>query len=169
MVERPRLCFGPWREIVCNGLASPVRVIRDLNADLAIGQVRPSAAATQPWWRFWSPLHGLEVCETDDLALLLTLRPSRLSKGLWILRDCDDNEVGKLRGDELLDPWSQPFARRFALGGDAWQMRELDGRAYATWSMSPEGDILAFHDQELTNPFVRMLVLGSFLLMRKPS
>lgn len=108
----------------------------------------------------------MEVCETEDLALLMSISPSRLTAGVVIVRDCDESEIGKLRGDELLDPWSQPFARRTLIQENTWQMRELDGRVYGDCSIHDDGDLIAFREFELTNPFVRMLVVASFLQIR---
>ncbi len=166
MLDRSRLALGPWQTDPGEALAVGVRPVRDDATGEPLGVVR-FALEKKSWWRFWSSPAGLEISETDDRALMMTVRPSRVAKGVWLVRDCDGNDVGKLRGSEVLDPWSRPFAARTLDAAGAWTLRELDGRAYANCTPTPSGDdIVTFLDVELTNPFLRMLVLGSFLLLR---
>jgi hypothetical protein len=166
MLTRRRLMVGPWQPDVAEG-ARRVRPVRDSATGAALGVVRWAPVERKRWWHFWSSATALEICETDDRALVMSVRPSRISKGAWVVLDCDGNEVGKLRGDDVLDPWGNAFARRACDSSGTWTLRELDGRGYATCSMAPGGDdAIDFLEPALTNPFLRMLVIGSFLLLR---
>jgi hypothetical protein len=161
MLTRPSLCVGPWQT---DG-KRPVRLVRDPATNAALGLVR--MVRPQQWWRFWSAAAALEVCETDDHSLVMSVRPSRISKGIWLVFDCDGNEIGKLRDNEILDPWTNAFARRERDAAGTWALHELAGRGYATCATdSACEDCIAFLEPVLTNPFLRMLVIGSFLLLR---
>lgn len=158
MLQRPRLLLSPWRDAG----DERVRVIRDGQTLQPLGGVR--------WQRrryFWQPRGVLAVYETDDAALLMTLRPSRVTRGVWCVDDCDGNALGRLRHGDLLDPWGEPFARRHALGEASWVVRELDGMEYATCTGRGDADDeIAFPSESVTNPFLRMIVFGSLLLLR---
>jgi hypothetical protein len=163
MLTRPRLVIGPWQSLADEKRA---RLVSDASTGVALGLVR-APSAPQKWWRVWSTPVALEICETDDRALVMSVRPSLFSKGVWLVRDCDDNEVGRLRDNDVLDPWGNPFARRVCDGSGRWALRELDGRGYATCAPAANGaDAIDFLEPALTNPFLRMLVIGSFLLLR---
>jgi hypothetical protein len=167
MLTRPTLRVGPWQYDATDQRTPNVRFVRDPSTGAILGLVRAARNERRRWWPLWSTPLALEVCETDDRALVMSLRPSRYSKGTWLVLDCDGNEVGKIRGDEILDPWRHPFARRVCDSQGAWSLRELDGRGYATCSPAPDGeDAIEFLEPLLTNPFLRMLVIGSFLLLR---
>jgi hypothetical protein len=169
MLTRPTLRIGPWQRDATDPRASNVRLVRDPATGAELGLVRSTRALRRPWWPWLSTANALEICETDDRALVMSMRPSPFSKGTWLVLDCDSNEVGKLRDDELLDPWRHPFARRACDSQGMWSLRELDGRGYATCSPAPDGeDVIEFLEPLLTNPFLRMLVIGSFLLLRPP-
>jgi hypothetical protein len=163
MLTRARLMVGSWQTDATG--EGRVRYIRDPGG-AALGMVRACAEDRRPWWRFWSAPSGLEVFETDDHALVMSLRPSRIAKSTWLVLDCDGNEVGRLRGEEILDPWNTPFARRAVDDAGTWALRESDGRDYATCATGGDSDEIVFLEPALTNPFLRMLVIGSFLLLR---
>ena len=166
MLDRALLILGAWQPDPADG-AVRIRPIRDEATGETLGLVRRAKIGKKTWWRFWSLPTPLEVCETDDRALMMSIRPSRVANGVWLVRDCDGNDIGRLRGQDLLDPWGQPFARRDLDADGAWSLREFDGRAYATCAPTSSGDdALVFVDAELTNPFLRMLVVASFLLLR---
>lgn len=159
MVEHPRLWIGPWLP------ADAARSIRDPDADQTLGQFRSLPPPARRWWQVWSsPAAGFEVCETDDCALLMSISPRRFRTNLLAVRDCDGNLLGQLQGDEILDLWGMPFARRSSTGERRSEVRELDGRLYASAEPAGDGTLVQFSDADVTNPFVRLLALASILI-----
>jgi hypothetical protein len=166
MIEHSCLSIGPWSS---EGDAPPVRTVRAADTLEMLGIVRASRGQSRLWRRLWSSTEGLELCETADLALVMSIHPSRISRGVWIVRECDQNEVGRLRGDDLLDPWNQPFAFRQVDADGHWRLQEVGGRLYASGTaLIAADDTIAFADPQISNPFLRMLVFASFLLLRPP-
>jgi hypothetical protein len=127
-----------------------------------LGVIRYASPWPPTWWR----RPTLEVLETSDDALLLTVRRGWLRRN-WALRDADGQYVGTLLADALVDPFGLVFARRSSESTGEWRLQETTGREYARMSRDGDGsETLRFSDEKLTNPFLRMLVLGSFLLLQ---
>ncbi|HEX3315007.1 MAG TPA: hypothetical protein VHR72_08960 [Gemmataceae bacterium] len=156
MLERSELRIAPWTPA-----AEPYRWQRAIHADdpaRRLGVVRTH----ERWIPF---LRKIEIFETDDDALLLSLTRAWFGPA-WQVRDSEGQHVGTLLPDALLDPAGFPFATRIPEPPDRWRLREPTGREYATLARSPGGvEILRFTDERLTNPFLRMMVLGGFLLL----
>ena len=156
MLERTELRIAPWTPA-----AEPnrwQRTIHDGDPARPLGRIR----SRERWIRF---LRKIEVFETDDDALVLSLAPAWFGPA-WHVRDSEGHYVGTLLPDALLDPAGFRFAERIAEPPDRWRLREPAGREYATLGRAPDGvEILRFTDERLTNPFLRMMVLGSFLLL----
>ena len=96
----------------------------------------------------------------------MSLHRSWLFRGSWSVHDAEGSLVGNLHEDALLDPWRRRFAVRRPCPPAGWTLAEISGCAYARLEAEANGrERLAFTDARLTNPFLRMLVLGSFLLL----
>jgi hypothetical protein len=155
MLERTDLHIGPWMPAAEPGRWQ--RMVHDGAGTSPLGAVRTSD-------RFWGWQRCIEVFETEDDALVLSLASAWFGPA-WHVRDSEGNHVGSLLPDALLDPAGRRFAERVADGPERWRLREPTGREYATLERAAEGLTLRFTDVRLTNPFLRMMVLGSFLLL----
>jgi hypothetical protein len=168
MLERPEVRIGPWRAALASQVdrahRSWSRSIRVPEDDTDLGAVR-FAGDWPPRRRWWPRRPALEVVETLDQALLLTLRRSWLFPTTWSLYDAEGSFVGNLLADALLDPHGRRFAVRRHQAPSTWVLLENTGREYARLESHEDGERLLFTDSRLTNPFLRMLVLGSFLLL----
>src|SRR5438046_2760058 len=97
MLTRTKLQIGPWQFDPVDEGAARIRPVRDPVTGAVLGMVRFLRAERRPWWSFWRSAAALEICETEDRAVVMSMRSSRIKKGTWLVLDCDGNEVGKLR------------------------------------------------------------------------
>ena len=156
MLERTQLRLAPWAPAAEPGRWQ--RAIHDVDGSRSLGVVRTRDRSLRA-------LRKLEVFETDDEALVLSLTPAWFGSA-WHVRDSEEHHVGTLLPDALLDPAGYAFAQRTHESPDRWRLREPTGREYANLAQSADGAVtLHFVDDRLTNPFLRMMVLGSFLLL----
>jgi hypothetical protein len=168
MLERPELRIGSWQRTPPRDIGVPPRpwsrALRALDDESALGGVR-FAAEWPPRRRWWPARPALEIVEAPDQALLFTLRRSWLFPSTWSLYDAEGSFVGQLVADALLDPHGQRFAVHRFEPPATWVLAETTGREYARLESEGVEERLLFTDARLTNPFLRMLVLGSFLLL----
>jgi hypothetical protein len=154
MLERSELRIFPWLPKAAG------RWQRSIQGDdsKTLGVVRTRNRALHA-------LRRIEVFETDDDALVLSLAPDWFGPA-WHVRDSEGHNVGTLLPDALLDPAGFRFAERVFEPPNRWWLREPAGREYATLDQAADGALtLRITDARLTNPFLRMMVLGSFLLL----
>jgi hypothetical protein len=168
MLERPELRIGPWQRTLAGDASAAPRPWRrpllPIDEETSLGAVR-FAAEWPPRRRLWRPRPALEVVETPDHALLFTLRRSWLFPSTWSLYDAEGSFVGQMLAEALLDPHGQRFAVQRFEAPATWVLAETTGREYARLERHGALERLLFTDSRLTNPFLRMLVLGSFLLL----
>jgi hypothetical protein len=156
MLERTHLRLAPWAPAAEAGRWQ--RAIQEVDGSRALGVIRTRE-------RRLRVLRKIEVFETDDEALVLSLAPAWFGSA-WHVRDSEGNYVGTLLPDALLDPAGFRFAELAHEPPDRWRLCEPTGREYATLARAADGvRTLRFTDERLTNPFLRMMVLGSFLLL----
>jgi hypothetical protein len=156
MLERTQLRLAPWASAAEPGRW--LRAIQDGDGSRALGVVRTRDRRLRQFRK-------IEVFETDDEALVLSLAPAWFGSA-WHVRDSEGNFVGTLSPHALLDPAGHAFAERAQDPPDRWRLREPTGREYASLVRAADGILtLHFTDVRLTNPFLRMMVLGSFLLL----
>ena len=61
------------------------------------------------------------------------------------------------------------FANRHVDADGRWRLQEVGGRLYASGTTANAGDdTIDFAEPQVSNPFLRMLVFASFLLLRPP-
>ena len=118
-------------------------------------------------WRTWLSRKRIQVFESDDESLLMTLyRPWGLAR-TWDVRDAEDRRVAQLLRHGVYDGSGVPLAR-MALSSDGSEasLRGADGAALATWQDMPgNGRYFRFGDGFDNNPFVRMSVLAFVLAL----
>jgi hypothetical protein len=118
------------------------------------------AAGWWPW--FIGPV--LEVCETDDLSLLCTLR-RRWGPAKWRVADADGHRVGSVRRAELQDFFGHRVAVRTATA-DPKRFRFLTshGRELGSLEHDASGTVVAFASDLSDDPLRKMLLLAAGLV-----
>jgi hypothetical protein len=175
MVERSELLIGGWRWLTQGELPGWDqrgwgRSISEPATGVCLGFVR--AAAPQSWrWRGpWSWLAGrrLDVLETEDASLLMSLRHPWLGCGRWHVVDAENRRLGIIQPPHVLD------GDRGWLGtieGPEWRFRRKSGEIAARFEEEDAGLLIRQAVDSDPNPFLRMVVLGAALCLspRPPS
>jgi hypothetical protein len=166
MLESASLLLLPWTFDRAEQV-SWVRSIRDGATEAPLGVVR--CAAKRRSWLAWFQSYRLDVLETEDEALLLTLVRSWGLLRLWDLYDAEENRIGSIYPPVLLDRdgvrrgYIQVASSHQAevIGVDAARLADMDIDA-------TQGLRLRFAPELEANPFLRMLLLGSALTLQPP-
>ncbi len=175
MLEQPRLLIYPWAVAGKNLLgasdwtrkrvprAEPIRRIADPSTGDLLGFAR--------WrkkigcgWLVWLAGQDLEILETEDASLLMTLRRPWGLWRTWEVLDAEERRVGALWRGVLWDAYGQRLATTIpptsaALGKLVSPQQTL----LASWRLHPDRTLELNFGQQ-TNPFVRMILLGALLL-----
>ncbi len=162
MLEAASLLISPWQP---DGGRSPgwSRPIADARTGASLGKACLAAPAGGAWLD-WLRGRRVEVLETDDAALLMTLaRPWGLSRR-WEVYDAEERRVGTIYPAFLLD-------------GEGEHRAVIDGRGRGGKVFGAAGELLAeygpaagratqlaFAASLEPNPFLRMLLLAAVLV-----
>jgi hypothetical protein len=166
MLEASCLFIHPW----IGGDDPPgwARLVLDGTTSAALGRVRWAGPRRQAWFA-WLRGHRIEVLETEDAALLMTLaRPWGLSR-LWHLADAEERQVGTICPPVLLD--SEGGRRGFIDTEDRMHGKVVNpmARVLAEYERRPDQvTLLRFAPDLEANPFLRMLVLGGVIVQEPP-
>jgi hypothetical protein len=161
MLEAPTLLIHPWQR----DTAAPRgwnRPIADGTTSSRIGRVNWLGPAPKSWFN-WFRGERLEVLETDDAALLMTLVRSWRMSRLWDVYDAEDQRVGSIAGPVLLDSEGgrRGYFERHAR--DHGRVVDPAAQVLAEYTRDPEHGVqIRFADREM-NPFLRMLLLACAL------
>ena len=157
MLEQRGLVLGAW-----TGAEPRQRPVLDADSDEPLGFVR--CHGRRGWLR-WLGGQTLQVFETEDASLLLTLfRPTGWLRA-WQLDDADGRAVASLRGVTVRD--ANGYCLGVCLAGrDEGGVRYLNPRGVevGAWAVTPAGVCLRF-SPEVTNPFLRMALLAATLVL----
>jgi hypothetical protein len=156
MLEHRGLVLGPWS-------GEPrQRPVRDADGGELLGFVRGRAA--RGWLQRLLHSRTLQVFETEDLSLLLTLHRPGGWLWAWQLDDADDRAVATIRGVTVRDV--NGFCLAVGERRDEGGMRFLSPRGgeVAAWAPAAGGVCLTFN-AEATNPFLRMALLAATLVL----
>jgi hypothetical protein len=167
MLEAPSLWIHPWQRTG----AVPrnwTRLVTDGSTSAALGRVNWLGPPERSWFD-WLRGQRLEVLETDDAALLLTLvRPWGLSR-LWDVYDAEERRVGSIAALMLLD--GEGDRRGYLDRHDHIGGRILDPTSHllAEYGQRPDQVTqMRFAPGQEINPFLRMLLLGCVLTQQVP-
>ena len=130
--------------------------------------------------RFWFPAvrfasfsrfnvlpRELEVCETEDAALLMALEQGWFGFGRWQVIDAEGCCVGRVIGSHLLDEQGARFASIWHESAALQSIRGKNGNTFARLETADDGAALVrFADDLGANPFLRMLLLGACILQQ---
>src|SRR5438270_807462 len=100
MLESASLLIQPWQP--GDGGSGWTRTVCDESTSARLGMIR-CAAPARPAWLSWLRGQRLEVLETDDAALLMTLVQRWGLTRRWDVYDAEDRRVGTLYPPVLFD------------------------------------------------------------------
>jgi hypothetical protein len=167
MIECPGLLIGPWAWQQAQAMpgwekAGWGRLLADAATSVSLGFVRAGRIGIWPWL---TP-HQLEVCETEDASLLMTLQHPWLGFGSWHIVDAENRRLGSVLLPHVLDADGFRLARVENAAANMRLFRRASGEACATFETQASGELLLrFTAEASANPFARMLVLGAALAL----
>jgi hypothetical protein len=157
MLERQELWLGPW------SADTPLRrVIHEADSREPLGQARWHPRPVSAWRR-WLTRASLEVVETEDDSLLLTVRRLWSWAPAWMVHDADDHELGIVTGGTIRDPVGRPLGEAFP-EANGRRVLSSEGPELAWIADAEAGCLLTFAPIIAENPFVKMLLLALVLV-----
>jgi hypothetical protein len=143
-----------------------MRAIVEPVTDLSLGFAVWDAAGLSGFFS-WLGRKKVQVFESEDESLLMTLyRPWGLSRK-WEVVDAEERRIGRLFRDVVLDGMGELLATMSAYGdGLEMALRDPEGAILATWRDIPgQGRYFRFGEAVADNPFLRMAVLAGVLAL----
>lgn len=167
MLESASLLLLPWTlEAGIPETGACTRGVLDGTTAAPLGLVR-SAGLSRSWLTWLWP-YRLEVFETEDAALLLTLTRTWGLLRMWDLYDADGNRVGSIYPPVLLD--AEGLRRGYLhLREQRGEFLGLAAQRLADFEIDATAALhLHFAADLEPNPFLRMLLLGAALTLQPP-
>jgi hypothetical protein len=171
MVERSELLIGGWRWLAPGelpGWDQPGwgRSISEPATGVCLGFVRAAAPHSWRWRGPWSWLAGrrLDVLETEDASLLMSVRHPWLGCGRWHVVDAENRRLGIIQRPHVLDGdrgWLGTVDR----DGTDGRFRLASGEVAARFEKQDAGLVVRHAADVDPNPFLRMVVLGAALAL----
>jgi hypothetical protein len=173
MLEQPSLLLRPWLHTVevvwprtTVRAAGWMRAIVDPTTERALGFAAwdmPRLAA----WLAWLGRKRIQVFETEDESLVMTLcRPWGLAR-MWEVMDAEGHRVGHVFQDAVYDSYGALLATMSSTsdGSETVLLGEA-GRVLGTWQDIPgQGCYFRFGESAENNPFARMVALAGVLTL----
>src|SRR5262245_28295613 len=137
MLERSALLLRPQRTTLePSAGAAPAWVICDLASGEVLGGAGWEAPNRWKWWR-WLARPVLAVYETEDRALLLTVRQAGIWARYWEVWDADDHRVGVVAPTAVWNWYGEYLAAiEYAAPRATGYFRTPDGRTLASFTRS---------------------------------
>jgi hypothetical protein len=167
MIERPELIIGPWTWHESRALpgwegAGWGRSVCEAGTSVPLGFVRAGRRPICPWLM----PHQLEICETEDASLLMTLQHPWLGFGRWHIVDAENRRLGSVLLPHVLDSGGSRLAAVERVSANTRLFRYTTGEACATFETQTSGGLLLRFDPAVpNNPFRRMLIFGAALAL----
>src|SRR5262245_54242962 len=168
MLNHPTLLLEPWtwiepRRNAPDEFSGWIRRIVAEKTGLELGCVRklPSLSI------FNLGPSRLDVCETEDAALLMLLEQGWFSFGRWRVLDAEGLQVGSVIGPHLLDEQGSYFAAVSSKSPTAKGIRRKDDAVLSQLEIAKDGTLIVHFAADLeANPFLRMVLLGACILQQ---
>ncbi len=116
----------------------------------------------KPGWWSWIAGQSLEIRETEDASLVLTLRRF-WGRHTWEVRDAEDRLVGSVWRGRLWDDQGQRLATTQSTSPGAGLLVSPQQVVLASWRLHAN-QTLEINLGHQANPFLRMTLLGAMLL-----
>jgi hypothetical protein len=142
----------------------PAWEVLDAETGQVLGSVsrRPSAS----FLRHWLERLVLEAHEREDEPLLFTLHRHRLRARAWEVFDAEEQPVGRMVQNNILDRFGLLLARViYRSHGSGGTLQTPDGVELGDWADDGDGWRMSFAPALSANPFTKMLLLGSTLAL----
>lgn len=166
MLESASLLLMPWTFERAEFI-SWSRPIREAGSGARLGVIRCSSRRRS--WLAWFQSYRLEVLETEDEALLMTLVRSWGILRLWDLYDAEESRVGSIYPPVLLDREGQRQGYIQIRTQHQGDIIGLAAERLADFEIDrTQGLHLRFAEGLDANPYLRMLILGSVLTLQPP-
>jgi len=155
MLEQSELLLRPWTVEPARRLA-----ISAPNSATVLGFARRRHEGQ--WWS-WLRRFVVEIRETEDEPLVMTLQRGRIWRGNWEVADAEETPIGRIHGTLLVSDFGDELGQ--------WRWTKRDGKALivrgsqsvlARAERSEKGVLLTF-DPLTHSPFARMLLLAATL------
>lgn len=168
MLEAGKLLVEAWAPASAQSSVGPAQQRRNIRSS-AQGEVFGFAVWTAGGRSWWTCLAGptIQVRETEDASLLMSVRRSFRWSRRWAVYDADDRLVGRISPRRLVNNRGRLLAT-MERNADQSQARFLgpDKQELASFQARSDGSVmLIFGDVPDNNPFSRMLMLGAVLLV----
>jgi hypothetical protein len=173
MLEQPSLLLRPWLHAFDEAWPKTLahsggwlRTIVNPTTEQRLG-IAAWETAGQNGWRTWLARKRIQVYESDDESLLMTLyRPWPLAR-TWDVRDAEERRVAQLSRLGVFDGFGAPLATvSLSSDGSESALRGAEGVVMATWQELPgHGRYLRFGEGFDDNPFIRMTALAVVLAL----
>jgi hypothetical protein len=165
MLEIASLVIYPWQHAEADGWS---RAVADGATAAPLGRVRWRGRA-EPGWLDWLRGQRMDMLETEDAALLMTLVRSWGLTRCWDLYDAEDRRVGTLAPPLLLDNEGGRRAYLDRADRDHGRLVNPLSRVLADYARQSDGVMQFRFAADLEpNPFLRMLLLGCVLIEEVP-
>ena len=167
MLEASDLLFNNWRRDAENQFAW-TRAVVDAVTAAPLGTVR-TRGRSEGWWLARFRGERLEVVESEDSALLMTLiKPWVWSRG-WEIDDAEERRVGTITGPLLLDAEGGQRGLVDDTGPARGRILGPEGHTLAEYERCPDqATLLQFAEDLEANPFLRMLLVSCVLAKEPP-
>lgn len=165
MLEQNELRLLAWIWRPCEPSAPMSGWLRGVQtpAGGALGCVQLARGAA---WLGCGP-RRLDVCETEDAALLMTLEHGWFGFGNWQVLDAERCRVGGVVGAYLLDEQGSRFAALWHDGAAVRTVRRTNGTICVRMESESDGTTRLHFPEDLpANPFLRMVLLGACILQQ---
>jgi len=172
MLEEPALLVQPWlpaqqlRWPAQTASAAWARLLINANTDARVGCALWHGSTRRGWL---APVASrkIEVFESEDLSLLVTLwRPWGIFRS-WQIHDAEENQLGQIAGTTLRDGNGARLASlRQSADSRERSWISMAGLELGSWHVVARDDLI-FRFGEVTerNPFLRMVVLAGLLAL----
>ena len=141
-----------------------VRPITDA-AGQRLGFVSFTGDPTSAWFS-WLRKVRLDVYETEDAALLMTLTRLWGVLSSWDVEDADERHVGNLYAKSLVAPDNVAMGYLDRAANGDGRVLDPEGRTMSTFTRVQAAVVQVTLTSDLpANPFLRMLVLGCILTL----
>lgn len=165
MLEIASLLIHAWQYTDADGWN---RTVVDGTTAALLGRVRWLGPPERSWFDWLRGQH-MEVLETEDAALLMTLVRSWGLTRFWDIYDAEERRIGTIAPPVLLD--SEGGRRAYLDRADRDHGRMLNSASRVLAEYARQGvaaTAVRFAPELEPNPFLRMLLLGCVLVEEVP-
>jgi hypothetical protein len=145
--------------------SAPSWVILEPSSGSLVGLARPGKTSEGIWAR-WFGRGCLAIFESGDEPLLCSIQRRWSLSSTWDLRDADGHAVGRIARGTLQGPLGRFWIAVNQVNA-VTEFRDREGQMLASVDRQRGERLLSFTRHLKGDPFARMLILGSALVLPK--